>query len=463
MNRNNKPKSSGTSAQGFSGSFSKSNKNSSGTSGASAQGFSGSFSKAAAQNRSGTSGASANNRSGELTFGESFSVRNPSGELSWFGFSYAYVYMINRLQKDIFNANGILFRIQTIFKEVFGDGDGVASYTGIENSRPNQIPAILLKMILYSQINPLVPLRLGSLNFYLRNFFEYFRNYLLEPIFSLPDNVTSRIIVTITLGLLHEYTYRLTMHMFPEPPRTGRPPEFRYHFQDSKIASLFTEAFYVFGLNEHYNTYNSFPINLPDAGDVVSFLWDARNHTIEARSTEVKISRNGLVDDFLDRRKDTRLKAKRSELNNPRQIIRTPLVPAEEPYYLLPPDRNMIFTKVAGTYLAKSFYRNDQMILEFQNESRSTERRQSVTQSFGQYRLVITTRSLYIQAIYDEVIRLFSIFSDRAISQLNYDSMISTHLHKPYPANPIIREDIDYIRDDTERRSRAIIISTEIL
>jgi hypothetical protein len=346
--------------------------------------------------------------------------RQNNGNQKWFGFDFAFILAMNTFQEEIFRKNGILSIIIRYFNTIFND---IADVT---------IPSICLKSILYSQLNPWTPFTERTLDIYLNNFFELVRDRLLGYILRLPDNVTSRIIVTITLGLLHEHVYIQTMTF----ARGGGPQPY---FKISKIASLFTEAFYVFGLNENHNFYHAFPINLPDCGDVVSFrrmeVLGSRDNQIdywtEAFLIEVKISRNKLNTRFLNENLEMRVRAKLSNIF-PLENGRTNRT---EPVINLPTDKNMIITRTTGTYLAEGFYVQPQnstqelneFVLEFQNLSRSsTARGTSTTISTNQIRLVVNTSKSKIKLIFESVKILFSRFSGISDDRLfNFDSLMN--------------------------------------
>jgi hypothetical protein len=345
-----------------------------------------------ANNRSGSfvrnrSGASANNSFSSLPFGESF-----IGTENWFGYSHQYIRMMHTFQKDILRSNSILSIVDEIFSEVF------------DEHNENIIPNIFLKFILYSQLNPCVPFTKIGLGNYLRTFFGIFKDKLLIPILFMPDNVISRIIVTITLGLLHETAYLLTLNFLSVKKDLTK---FAIYAPDSiKIASLFTEAFYVFGLNQFVT---SFHINLPDCGDAISFLMLDDGY-IEARLIEAKLARKGnygLEEKFLNPELDTYLFTKPVNKNMTNGINK------KEARISLPEESQMVITKTTGVYLAKGFFlqpnnkKSDEFVLEFQNLSRTSEDIGAEIIERDQLRLVINTSKSKIIHIFEEVKRLF--------------------------------------------------------
>jgi hypothetical protein len=302
-------------------------------------------------------------------------------------------------QEFIFKSNGIFSIINRMFSEVF------------EKYNFNSKQKILLKFILYNQLNPNVPFRKADLEYYFRTFFEIFEGFLLNPILSMSDDVIPRIIITITLGLLHEHVYILT-----EDKRKKIEDLAKWAPDSIKIASLFTEALYAFGLYDPSNP--SFPINLPDCGDVISFLHNPENGYIEARLTEAKLSRHGkggLETKFLDPKLDTHLCTKEISRNNTNMNLINKRITKNEARISLPEESHMVITKTTGVYLAKGFFlqsdesdESDEFVLEFQNLSRTSEDRQAGIIDTRQLRLVIKTRKSIIDYIFKKVQILFT-------------------------------------------------------
>jgi hypothetical protein len=301
-------------------------------------------------------------------------------------------------QEFIFKSNGIFSIINRMFSEVF------------EKYNFNSKQKILLKFILYNQLNPNVPFRKADLEYYFRTFFEIFEGFLLNPILSMSDDVIPRIIITITLGLLHEHVYILT-----EDKRKKIEDLAKWAPDSIKIASLFTEALYAFGLYDPSNP--SFPINLPDCGDVISFLHNPENGYIEARLTEAKLSRHGkggLETKFLDPKLDTHLCTKEISRNNTNMNLINKRITKNEARISLPEESHMVITKTTGVYLAKGFFlqsdesdESDEFVLEFQNLSRTSEDIGAEIIERDQLRLVINTSKSKIIHIFEEVKRLF--------------------------------------------------------
>jgi hypothetical protein len=376
-------------------SFGRSNKNSfSALASKSSRGF-----NASVNNRT---GASKNNElsssvklSHSFTFEHSFKNNSNDSKSGWFGFSKKNIDLMIYFQEFIFKSNGIFSIIDRIFSEVFKDDN--------LNSKQKK----LLKFILYNQLNPNIPFRKADLEYYFRTFFEIFRDNLLIPILSMSDNVISRIIITITLGLLHEHVYILI-----ENERKKIDDLAEWAPNPIKIASLFTEALYVFGLNIYDPSNPSFPINLPDCGDAISFL--DKSDYIEVKLTEAKLSRYGLLERFLDPKLDTHLCTKKISRNNKNMNLKNERINKNEARISLPKQSHMVITKTTGVYLAKGFFlqpnkkKSDEFVLEFQNLSRDSEDIGAKIIERDQLRLVINTSKSKIKHIFEEVHRLFT-------------------------------------------------------
>jgi len=324
--------------------------------------------------------------------------KNQINPLSWFGFSINIIWMMRSFQDNVLRENGILDIINNIFEQSFKDISNVI------------LPELLLKFILYNQLNPLVPFEIHTLNIYVRTYFETFRDLLLNPILFLPDNVISRIIVTMTLSLCHENAYLVAMR------ENGIKISIDIHL--TKIASSFIESFYVFGLNEYNRFYYSVPINLPNCGDVVSFMErdflnsnSSNSSYIEAKLIELKKSKLQLLKHFLNPNLNMHVRVKSGEIaeegnrkNNSRQnfLLRT---------------KDMIINKTTGAFLLRGYkpssYAHDtKFVLEFQNLSRTTEAPNATILSNNQIRLVVHTSIPTINTIFENVKRLLARFSD---------------------------------------------------